>query len=114
MLLTIQINSAAVLPPRASGKGRPGCSCPGILLTLGASCKRSALAIEPLAICPPGFDHGNMATCNKPFAGEAAMNFDVKSAEFWDPQATRKEVLRVFDVCHGCRVRDIFSPFSVP
>jgi len=41
------------------------------------------------------------------------MNFDVKSAEFWDPQATRKEVLRVFDVCHGCRVCDTFCPSFV-
>ena len=32
------------------------------------------------------------------------MNFDLQSTEFWDPEATRKEVVRVFDVCHGCRV----------
>jgi glycerol-3-phosphate dehydrogenase subunit C len=44
---------------------------------------------------------------------EAAMNFDVKSAEFWDPQATRNELLRVFDVCHGCRVCDTFCPSFV-
>jgi len=41
------------------------------------------------------------------------MNFDVKSTEFWDPQVTRKEVLRVFDVCHGCRVCDTFCPSFV-
>jgi len=41
------------------------------------------------------------------------MNFDVKSKEFWDPQATRKELLRVFDVCHGCRVCDTFCPSFV-
>ena len=32
------------------------------------------------------------------------MNFDLRSTEFWDPEATQKEVVRVFDVCHGCRV----------
>ena len=41
------------------------------------------------------------------------MNFDLKSAEFWDPQATRKEVLRVFDVCHGCRVCQTICPSFV-
>jgi len=32
------------------------------------------------------------------------MNFDLQSAEFWDPEAIKKEITRVFDVCHGCRV----------
>src|SRR3972149_5930385 len=32
------------------------------------------------------------------------MNFDLQSTEFWDPEAVQKEVTRVFDVCHGCRV----------
>ena len=41
------------------------------------------------------------------------MNFDVKSPEFWDPKATRSELLRVFDVCHGCRVCDTFCPSFV-
>ncbi|MBI3940667.1 MAG: anaerobic glycerol-3-phosphate dehydrogenase subunit C [Acidobacteria bacterium] len=41
------------------------------------------------------------------------MDFDLKSTEFWDPRATRKEVLRVFDVCHGCRVCDTFCPSFV-
>ncbi|MBI4470386.1 MAG: anaerobic glycerol-3-phosphate dehydrogenase subunit C [Acidobacteria bacterium] len=31
------------------------------------------------------------------------MPFDPKSAEFWDPQALQPEVMRVFDICHGCR-----------
>ena len=41
------------------------------------------------------------------------MNFDLKTTEFWDPQATGKEVLRVFDVCHGCRVCESFCPSFV-
>ncbi|MBI2817084.1 MAG: anaerobic glycerol-3-phosphate dehydrogenase subunit C [Acidobacteria bacterium] len=41
------------------------------------------------------------------------MNFDLKSTEFWDPQATRKELLRVFDVCHGCRVCQTLCPSFV-
>ena len=32
------------------------------------------------------------------------MNFDLQSTEFWDPQAMKKEITRVFNVCHGCRV----------
>jgi Fe-S oxidoreductase len=32
------------------------------------------------------------------------MNFDIKSKEFWDPEDLHKEMVRVFDVCHGCRV----------
>ncbi|MBI2820236.1 MAG: anaerobic glycerol-3-phosphate dehydrogenase subunit C [Acidobacteria bacterium] len=32
------------------------------------------------------------------------MNFDIKSKEFWDADNLHKEVVRVFDVCHGCRV----------
>ena len=41
------------------------------------------------------------------------MNFDLKSPEFWDPQATRQELLRVFDVCHGCRVCETYCPSFV-
>ena len=41
------------------------------------------------------------------------MNFDIHSSEFWDPQATRQEVLRVFEVCHGCRVCDTYCPSFV-
>ena len=41
------------------------------------------------------------------------MNFDLQSTEFWDPQATRKEVLRVFDVCHGCRICQTLCPSFV-
>jgi len=32
------------------------------------------------------------------------MNFDLQSTEFWDPAALQKEMTRVFNVCHGCRV----------
>jgi len=32
------------------------------------------------------------------------MNFDLQSAEFWDPEALKKEMTRVYDVCHTCRV----------
>ncbi|MCZ6751114.1 MAG: anaerobic glycerol-3-phosphate dehydrogenase subunit C [Acidobacteria bacterium] len=41
------------------------------------------------------------------------MNFDLQSTEFWDPEATRKELLRVFDVCHGCRVCYTLCPSFV-
>jgi Fe-S oxidoreductase len=41
------------------------------------------------------------------------MNFDIKSAEFWDPEAMRKEMVRVFDVCHGCRVCYTLCPSFV-
>ena len=41
------------------------------------------------------------------------MNFDLRSAEFWDPEAIRKEVTRVFDVCHGCRVCYTLCPSFV-
>ncbi|MSO20339.1 MAG: anaerobic glycerol-3-phosphate dehydrogenase subunit C [Acidobacteria bacterium] len=41
------------------------------------------------------------------------MNFDIRSKEFWDPEVTRKELLRVFDVCHGCRVCDTYCPSFV-
>lgn len=41
------------------------------------------------------------------------MNFDVTSTEFWDQEATRKEVLRVLDVCHGCRVCQTLCPSFV-
>ncbi|MGH9782675.1 MAG: anaerobic glycerol-3-phosphate dehydrogenase subunit C, partial [Terriglobia bacterium] len=32
------------------------------------------------------------------------MNFDLQSTEFWDPEAMKQEITRVFNVCHGCRV----------
>jgi Fe-S oxidoreductase len=41
------------------------------------------------------------------------MNFDIKSTEFWDPQATRKEVLRVFDICYGCTLCHTLCPSFV-
>ncbi|MBI4463507.1 MAG: 4Fe-4S dicluster domain-containing protein, partial [Acidobacteria bacterium] len=41
------------------------------------------------------------------------MNFDLQSSEFWNPEATRKEVLRVFEVCHGCRVCETYCPSFV-
>ena len=41
------------------------------------------------------------------------MNFDLQSTEFWDPEATRKEMIRVFDVCHGCRVCYTLCPSFV-
>ncbi len=41
------------------------------------------------------------------------MNFDLRTTEFWDPQASGKEVLRVFDVCHGCRVCESYCPSFV-
>jgi len=41
------------------------------------------------------------------------MNFDMRTKEFWDPQETRKELLRYFDVCHGCRVCETYCPSFV-
>ncbi len=41
------------------------------------------------------------------------MNFDLQSKEFWDPEAIRKEMIRVFDVCHGCRVCYTLCPSFV-
>jgi len=32
------------------------------------------------------------------------MNFDLQSTEFWDPEAMKQEITRVFNTCHGCRV----------
>lgn len=41
------------------------------------------------------------------------MNFDIKSKEFWDPQATRKEISRVFDTCYGCTLCHTLCPSFV-
>jgi len=41
------------------------------------------------------------------------MKFDVTSAEFWDPQATRKEVSRVFEICYGCTLCHTLCPSFV-
>src|SRR3990172_4031140 len=41
------------------------------------------------------------------------MNFDLQSNEFWDSPATRNELLRVFEVCHGCRVCQTLCPSFV-
>jgi glycerol-3-phosphate dehydrogenase subunit C len=41
------------------------------------------------------------------------MNFDIKSKEFWDPADLHREMVRVFDVCHGCRVCYTLCPSFV-
>jgi len=41
------------------------------------------------------------------------MKFDLNSAEFWDPQAIRKELLRVFDICYGCTLCHTLCPSFV-
>jgi Fe-S oxidoreductase len=41
------------------------------------------------------------------------MNFDIQSREFWEPQDLHKEMVRVFDVCHGCRVCYTLCPSFV-
>ncbi len=41
------------------------------------------------------------------------MNFDIQSTEFWNPQATRKEVLRVFEICYGCTLCHTLCPSFV-
>jgi len=41
------------------------------------------------------------------------LNFDLNSSEFWDPQATRKEIVRVFDICYGCTLCHTLCPSFV-
>ncbi len=41
------------------------------------------------------------------------MNFDLQSTEFWNPENLHKEMVRVFDVCHGCRVCYTLCPSFV-
>ena len=41
------------------------------------------------------------------------MNFDPNSAGYWDPQATRKEISRVFDICYGCTLCHTLCPSFV-
>ena len=41
------------------------------------------------------------------------MSFDLNSPDFWDPQATRKEILRVFEICHGCTLCHTLCPSFV-
>ncbi len=41
------------------------------------------------------------------------MNFDITSKEFWDPLATRKELLRVFEICYGCTLCHTLCPSFV-
>ncbi|MBI4479523.1 MAG: anaerobic glycerol-3-phosphate dehydrogenase subunit C [Acidobacteria bacterium] len=41
------------------------------------------------------------------------MNFDLNSTEFWDPQATRKELVRVFNICYGCTICHTLCPSFV-
>lgn len=41
------------------------------------------------------------------------MSFDPKSPEFWDENATRKELERVFDICYGCTLCHTLCPSFV-
>lgn len=41
------------------------------------------------------------------------MQFDIRSAEFWDEAAMHQEMVRVFDVCHSCRVCYTLCPSFV-
>jgi glycerol-3-phosphate dehydrogenase subunit C len=41
------------------------------------------------------------------------MNFDLQSTDFWDPETLHKEMVRVFEVCHGCRVCYTLCPSFV-
>ena len=41
------------------------------------------------------------------------MKFDVNATEFWDPQANRKEISRVFDICYGCTLCHTLCPSFV-
>jgi len=40
-------------------------------------------------------------------------SFDLRTREFWDPQAIRKELLRVFDICYGCTLCHTLCPSFV-
>jgi anaerobic glycerol-3-phosphate dehydrogenase C subunit len=41
------------------------------------------------------------------------LNFDLNSSEFWDAGATRKELIRVFDICYGCTLCHTLCPSFV-
>jgi len=41
------------------------------------------------------------------------MKFDINSTEFWNPQATRTEISRVFDICYGCTLCHTLCPSFV-
>src|SRR5579885_1512519 len=41
------------------------------------------------------------------------MNFDLQSSDFWDPESLHKEMVRVFEVCHACRVCYTLCPSFV-
>jgi len=41
------------------------------------------------------------------------MSFDLNSPEFWDPEATRRELRRVFDICYGCTLCHTLCPSFV-
>ena len=41
------------------------------------------------------------------------MSFDPESPEFWDENATRKELERVFDICYGCTLCHTLCPSFV-
>ena len=41
------------------------------------------------------------------------MNFDLTSKEFWDPQQTRQELQRVFEICYGCTLCHTLCPSFV-
>ena len=41
------------------------------------------------------------------------MNFDITSKEFWDPQKTRQELQRVFEICYGCTLCHTLCPSFV-
>jgi Fe-S oxidoreductase len=41
------------------------------------------------------------------------LTFDPNSAEYWDPQSTRQEISRVFDICYGCTLCHTLCPSFV-
>ena len=45
-----------------------------------------------------------MANSNISYMPTDGLSYDPSDAVYWDPEALQKEITRVFEVCHGCRM----------